>query len=53
MFEMTFQRPTNFFKRSLLEQWDIDKRLGILAWRGDNLSKEDVKRFEDHYRVKK
>lgn len=49
MFERSFDRPTNFFKLSGQEQWDIDKSLGILDWEGSDLSEEDKKRFEEHY----
>jgi len=49
MFEKSFQRPNNYFKLSGERQWEIDKELGILDWIGDDLSKEDVKRFEKHY----
>jgi len=49
MFEKSFQRPKNFFQLSPQEQWDIDKRLGILDWRGEDLTEEDKKRFSAHY----
>ncbi len=49
MFEKSFERPRNFFKLSGEEQWAIDKRLGILDWRGEDLSEEDKKRFKEHY----
>lgn len=49
MFEKSFQRPKNFFKLSAETQWAIDKSLGILDWNGTDLSKEDLKRFKDHY----
>jgi hypothetical protein len=49
MFEKSFQRPANYFDLSPTEQWDIDKSLGILDWEGTGLSKEDEKRFKDHY----
>jgi hypothetical protein len=49
MFEKSFERPKNFFKLSSEEQWDIDKRLGILDWVGTNLTEEDKQRFKDHY----
>jgi hypothetical protein len=49
MFEQSFKRPTNFFKLSSREQWDIDKNLGILDWEGTNLSVEDMKRYTNHY----
>jgi hypothetical protein len=29
------QRPPNYWRLSEAEQWDIDKRLGILDWDGD------------------
>lgn len=49
MFEKSFLRPTNYFKLSEQEKWDIDKQLGILDWEGDGLSKEDMDRFKAHY----
>jgi len=49
MFEASFGRPTNYFKLSGEQQWDIDKSLGILDWQGGRLSKEDKKRFREHY----
>ena len=49
MFEKSFERPRNYFKLSSDEQWAIDKKLGILDWKGDGLSKEDVDRFYAHY----
>ena len=53
MFEKSFQRPTNYFKLSGQEQWDIDARLGILDWEGTGLSKEDNERFQNHYKTKR
>lgn len=50
MFEKSFERPTNFFNLSGQEQWNIDKKLGILDWVGENLSKQDIKRFNNHYK---
>jgi len=50
MFEKSFQRPSNYFRLSDEEQWDIDKTLGILDWTGEGLTKEDLKRFKDHYK---
>ena len=50
MFEASFSRPKNYFKLSAERQWEIDKQLGILDWIGEGLSKEDIKRFEDHYK---
>ena len=49
MFEASFRRPTDYFKLSGEQQWDIDKSLGILDWGGGRLSKEDKKRFQEHY----
>lgn len=31
------------------QQWEIDKNLGILDWKGDNLTKEEKDRFIEHY----
>jgi hypothetical protein len=50
MFEKSFQRPKNYFKLSPERQWEIDKKLGILDWIGGNLSKEEKKRFNAHYK---
>ncbi len=49
MFEMSFQRPTDFFKLSPERQWEIDKGLGILDWMGTGLSWEDKDRFNRFY----
>lgn len=49
MFEMSFQRPSNYFKLNEERQWKIDKSLGILDWTGEGLSKKDIKRFKKHY----
>lgn len=29
------ERPANFFELNAEEQWNIDKRLGILDWNGE------------------
>jgi len=52
MFELSFQRPSNYFKLSGERQWEIDKDLGILDWMGTGLSAEDKKRFNSHYGLK-
>jgi len=49
MFEVSFQRPSNYFELSERQQWEIDKNLGILDWVGSGLSKEDIARFKKHY----
>lgn len=49
MFEKSFDRPPNFFLLSRQEQWDIDKRLGILDWQGNGLTPDDLARFRAHY----
>lgn len=49
MFEMSFNRPSNYFKLDAASQWAIDKGLGILDWTGDNLSEADMERFRAHY----
>ena len=49
MFEKSFQRPKNYFKLSPRNQWDVDKRLGILDWKGEGMSKKDKKRFKNYY----
>lgn len=53
MFEKSFERPSNFFELSAERQWEIDKSLGILDWMGDDLTEEDKKRFQEHYKTKK
>lgn len=50
MFEASFKRPKNFFKLSPETQWAIDKQLGILDWIGGNLTKEEMDRFQAHYK---
>lgn len=50
MFEQSFKRPGDFFKLSPEEQWEIDKRLGLLDWKGNNLSESDMARFRAHYK---
>jgi hypothetical protein len=49
MFEKSFQRPKNYFKLSFREQWDIDKKLGLLDWDGRNLTEEEKLRYKKHY----
>lgn len=49
MFEKSFQRPRNYLSLSAEEQWMIDKRLGILDWKGEGLTKEDLARIDVHY----
>jgi hypothetical protein len=49
MFEKSFERPRNFFELSTQEQWNIDKKLGILDWQGEFLDGADVARFKAHY----
>ena len=53
MFEKSFFRPPNYFKLSAERQWEIDKELGILDWKGDNLTKEEKERFHSYYHKKK
>jgi hypothetical protein len=49
MYEQSFRRPTNFFQLTPMEQWAIDKSLGILDWDGDGLSHEQIARFDAYY----
>ena len=49
MYEKSFERPSNYFKLSPERQWEIDNQLGILDWEGGHLTKEELKRFKDHY----
>jgi len=50
MFEESFKRPSNYFRLSPQEQWDVDKDLGILDWEGGLLTKEENERFQNHYK---
>lgn len=50
MFEESFKRPKNFFNLDAEERCAIDKKLGILDWRGDHLKIADKKRFNDYYK---
>ena len=50
MYEKSFQRPSNFFKLSEAEQFEIDKKLGVLDWMGTGLSKEEISKFKAHYK---
>jgi len=50
MFEESFKRPSNYFKLSPREQWDIDNHLGILDWEGSKLTDEEKVRFQNHYK---
>lgn len=50
MFEKSFERPKNFFRLTSEHQWQIDSRLGILDWKGENLTEEEKKRYKKHYR---
>ena len=49
MFEESFKRPKSYFSLSEREQWDIDKDLGILDWKREELTEEDLKKFKKHY----
>lgn len=49
MFEASFGRPANYFSLSARDQYEIDKRLGILDWQGINLTSQDMERFKAHY----
>lgn len=49
LFEKSFGRPSNFWTITAEERWAIDKRLGILDWKGAYMDKEDRKRFHEHY----
>lgn len=50
MFEKSFQRPSNYFNLSPRRQWEIDEDLGILDWKGENLTEEEMVRFKNHYK---
>lgn len=49
MFEESFQRPSYFFSLTKDHQWSIDSRLGILDWKGEDLTDEDRLRYKKHY----
>jgi hypothetical protein len=49
MFEKSFQRPTNYFKLTKRQQWEIDKELGILDWKGLGLTTEERTQFYNYY----
>ena len=49
MFEASFQRPRDYFRLTEEHQWAIDSRLGILDWKGEGLTDEDMERFKAHY----
>lgn len=49
MFEKSFQRPKDYFQLPNQRQWKIDSELGILDWCGQDLTKDDLKRFKKHY----
>ena len=50
MYETSFQRPKNYFNLSSKEQWKIDEKLGILDWKGGNLTTAEKLRFNEHYK---
>ena len=47
--KMALKRPKNYVKLSAREQWEIDKRLGILDW---NPSKEEAAEFLKQWKEK-
>lgn len=49
MFEESFKRPSYFFSLTPEHQWSIDSRLGILDWKGEDLTDEDRLRYKKHY----
>ena len=53
MFEKSFQRPWYYFDMESERQWEVDKDLGILDWIGGNLNKEEMVRFQNHYKKPK
>jgi hypothetical protein len=50
MFEASFQRPKNYFRLSVRQQWDIDESLGILDWNPSHMTDADKERFKQHYK---
>jgi len=51
MFEKSFERPHTYFELSPERQWEIDKELDILDWKGEGLTEEDKKRYNEHYKT--
>ena len=49
MFEQSFKRPHNYFQLGVKRQWEIDNELGILDWRGHDLTAADLELFYTHY----
>ena len=49
MYQVSFQRPTNYLKLTPKEQWDIDKELGILDWTGEGMDEADTEIYLAHY----
>lgn len=41
MAEAARQRPDNYCELPMREQWEIDKKLGILDWEGEKEPDED------------
>lgn len=50
MFEKSFQRPKDYFQLTPQHQYQIDANLGILDWKGEDITPEDKKRFKEHYK---
>jgi uncharacterized protein YnzC (UPF0291/DUF896 family) len=50
MFEKSFQRPKNYFKLSIQDQWSHQSSTGLLDWIGEDLTEEDLKRFKARYK---
>ena len=53
MFEISFQRPNNYFELTYIEQFEIDKRLGIENWVRRDLTQAEKRRFWWHYNTEK
>jgi hypothetical protein len=51
MFDASFKRPSDYFQLTEAHQWAIDQRLGILDWRGDDLTEAQLDRFRSHYKT--
>ena len=57
MYIRSFERPKNFFLLPGSEQWDIDKRLGILDWNGgcshdnEKACQRCTTKFHEYYNV--
>ena len=50
MFIRSFERPSNYFELCPDEQYEIDRTLRILDWKGLHLTSKDLDKFKFHYK---